>query len=111
MWCGPAAVAGDEAGEEVVLVDRPRFEQLDGHAVAVAGTEPHLHRTEADRLAAEQDRAAELAGEELQRRCGVGRGQRDVVEVVAVGHEPGRLGGRAVAGHRVVGDRDRPRWR
>ncbi len=55
----------------------------------VARTEPHLHRAEADRLAAEQDRAAELAGEELQRRRGVGRGQRDVVEVVAVGHAGG----------------------
>ena len=30
------AVPGDEAREEVVLLDGPRFEQLDRHAVAVA---------------------------------------------------------------------------
>ena len=50
------AVPGDEPREEVVLLDRPRLEQLDGHAVAVARAEPHLHRPEADRLAAEEDR-------------------------------------------------------
>ena len=86
------AVPGDEAREEVVLVDRPRLEELDGHAVAVAGAEPHLHRAKADRLTAEEDGAAEVAREEAQRVGGVGRGERDVVEVVAVGHERGRLG-------------------
>ena len=42
------AVARDEPGEEVVLLGLPRFEQLDRHAVAGVGAEPHLHRPEAD---------------------------------------------------------------
>ena len=61
------AVPRDEAGEEVVLFGRPRFEQLDAHAVAVGVADEHLHRTEADRTAAEDDGAAERAGEEPER--------------------------------------------
>jgi len=85
-------VACDETGEEVALIDRPGFEQLDRHAVAVARAEPYLHRTESDALAAEQDRPAELSGQEAQRVGGVGGRERDVVEVVAIGHERARLG-------------------
>ena len=90
-WCGPAPCPRDEPFEEVVLVDRPRLEQLDRHPVARSGAEPDLHRPEADRLAAEQDGAAELARQEAQRVGSVGRGERDVVQVVSVGHEAGRL--------------------
>ena len=57
----------------------------------VVVAEPHLHRPEADRLAAEDDGAAERAGEEAQRVRRVGGRERDVVEVVAVGHESGRF--------------------
>ena len=53
------AVPGDEPREEVVLLDRPRLEQLDRHPVAVGRADPHLHRAEADRLAAEDHGAAE----------------------------------------------------
>ena len=42
------AVAGDEPGEEVVAARRPRFEQLDAHAVAGVVADPHLHRPEPD---------------------------------------------------------------
>src|SRR5262249_33437137 len=83
--------ARDEASEEVVLVDGPWFQELDGHAVAVARSEPDLHRTEPGALPAEEDGPAEAAGEEAQSVRRVGRGERDVVEVVAVGHERGRL--------------------
>ena len=85
------AVPRDEAGEEVVLVDRPRFEQLDRHAVAVgdrratpasAGSRSHWPP--------KMTVPPSVAGEEAQRVRGVGRGERDVVEVVAVGHEAGR---------------------
>ena len=74
----------DESCEEVVALDRPGFEQLDRHAVTFGGADPHLHRAEADRLAAEDDGAAERAGEEPQRVGAVSeRGERDVVEVEA----------------------------
>ena len=62
----------------------------------------------ADRLAAEEDGAAELAGEEAQRVGGVGRGERDVVEVVAVGHERGQARRRCRPAVRRAVDRRAP---
>ena len=108
------AVPCDEAREEVVSLDIPRLEQLDRHAVAVVGAEPHLHRPEPDRLPAEDDRATELTGEETQCGRSIGRGERDVVEVVRVGHEPGRLGqqlGHAGSGRTSRGPRGTSRSR
>ncbi len=88
------AVPGDESREEVVLIHRPRLEQLDRHAVAVVGSHPDLHGPEADRLAAEDDRPAERAGEESQRVGRVDGAERNMVEVVIGSHGGGRLGGR-----------------
>ena len=94
------AVPRDEAGEEVVLLGRPRFEQLDGHAVAVgvADASTCIGRKPIA-VTAEDDRAAERAGEEAQRVGGVGRRERDVVEVVVVhGLRSGRWPRRARPG-------------
>ena len=86
---GTGAVALEEASEEVVAFDLPRFEQLDGHAVAVVASEPDLHRTEPDRLPAEDDPPAHAPGQRAQRfRC-VGCRERDVIEVVVIGHGGG----------------------
>ena len=85
------AVTRDEPREEVVLLDGPRFEELDRHPVAVGCADEHLHRAEPDRLPAEDHGPAERAREEAQRFGGVGRGERDVVEVVAGAHGGGRL--------------------
>ena len=82
------AVPRDEAGEEVVLFGRPRFEQFDAHAVAVGIAHEDLHRTEADGSATEDDGAAQRAGEEPERLGGVGRRERDVVEGVLVARDP-----------------------
>jgi hypothetical protein len=78
---GPVAVAGEESRKEVVAIDLPRFEQLDRHAVAGVGAEPHLHRPETDRLASEDDASAEVASEKAQGGGRVGGGERDVIEI------------------------------
>src|SRR5262249_32319826 len=85
------AVTGEKPREEVLLVDVAGFQQLDRHSVALLGAEPYLHGPKADALAAEEDGAAERAGEVAQRVGSVGCRERDMVEVVAVGHESGRL--------------------
>ena len=86
------AVPRDESREEVVLLDRPRLQQLHRHPVAIRGADPHLHRTEPDRLAAEDHRSAQSAGEKAQRVGRVGGRQRNMVEVVSGAHGGGRLG-------------------
>ena len=99
------AAPSEEPGEKVVLFRQPWFEQLDRHAVAGLVADEHLHRPEADRLAAEDHGAAEPTGQEPQRGRGVVARDRDVVEVVAaVVSHPGRFGERLrsaqIGGHR-----------
>ena len=91
-WCGPHR-ARDETREEVVALGVPGFEQLDLHA-AVEIADEHLNRAKAERLPSRQHGPAEHAGEEAQRRRGVGRGERDVIEIGAhcVRPAPERIG-------------------
>ena len=76
---GTGAVALEEPLEEVVAVDVPWFEQLDLHATGVV-PEEHLHRSEADPLAAGDHRAAEAADEGRERVGDVARRERNMVQ-------------------------------
>ena len=74
------AVTGEEALEEVVVLDVPRLEQLDVHALGLVA-EAHLHRPEAGAVPAEEHQAAELADEEVEGGADVARREGDVVEI------------------------------
>ena len=73
-------VTGEEPLEEVVPLDVPRLEQLDFMPPSSVAEE-HLHRPEPGLLAADEDGAAEIADEQVERGAGVVRRQRDVIEV------------------------------
>ena len=86
----PGNAAGDETSEEIAVFRLPGLEQLDLHPTGAIADE-HLHRTEADGLTSGQDGSAQHSGEEAHGRRGIGRGERDMIEIGALLAHTGAL--------------------